>query len=99
MVEHQLSDEAVRRLKAFLHGANKGVSLTHPLDIERWHAFLIRAHQEGSQLGPDTLGHWLVEKEDWPEDRASALVLEYGFARTLLSHYDTALEELHGPLP
>jgi hypothetical protein len=33
---------------------------------------------------------WLVEEENWPEDTADSLAVEYEFSNGLLQQYDNA---------
>jgi hypothetical protein len=89
-ITHWLSEEAARRLIRFSHAANKGTGSGHPLDFERWVAFLIQAHREAATLDATTLSRWLVEEEAWPGETASDLAVEYEFGRSLLKAYDAA---------
>jgi hypothetical protein len=85
-----LSAEATLLLRQFSENANKGTGSSHPLDFSRWAAFLIQAHRDGSELDAQTLLRWLVEEEDWPEDTADRLAIEYEFSHELLQQYDNA---------
>ena len=85
-ITHWLSQEAADRLKIFSHLANR--SMLHPLDSERWRAFLIQAHREHSDLSPEILHRWLTEIEHWPDERAGELAIEFEFASNLLEDYD-----------
>jgi hypothetical protein len=75
-----LSKEAAQLLRQFSKNANKGTGSSHPLDFNRWAAFLIQAHRDGSELDAQTLLRWLVEEENWPEDTADSLAVEYEFS-------------------
>jgi len=83
-----ISEEAAIRLRRFSNSANKGTGSSHPLDFERWAAFLIQVHREKSDLTAETLQQWLVEEAQWPADTADSLALEFRFARDLLTAYD-----------
>lgn len=89
-ITHWLSEEAAGRLIRFSHAANKGTGSGHPLDFDRWVAFLIQAHREAARLDATTLSRWLVEEDAWPGETASALAVEYEFGRSLLKAYDAA---------
>jgi hypothetical protein len=85
-IEDWISPGSAQRLRAFSSQANKDVP--HPLDEQRWFEFLLHVHQEQehSKLHIDMLERWLIEDEDWPEDRADELALEYEFAMGLLDY-------------
>lgn len=83
-----VSTDAERRLMAFSRAANKGTGSSHPLDFQRWAAFLIQTHQEDAPLDGTMLERWLVEEEGWPEETADKLATEYEFGRELLRAYD-----------
>lgn len=80
---------SVDRLRRFSNLANKSTGASHPLDQERWFAFLIQTHESGSQLDPGHLARWLRESEGWPDDTAHDLARDYEFARALLKQYDS----------
>ena len=84
-LEHDLSPEADRRLRAFSTSASR--TSLHRDDRRRWNAFLIRVHQDESLFDPALLDEWL-EQEGWPEDTRRQLVSEYEAARSLLLAYD-----------
>ncbi len=87
-ITHWLSEEAARRLRVFSLAANKGTGSGHPMDFERWAAFLIKAHEERAALDSSTLQRWLIEEEAWPEETAVDLAVEYEFGRNILKAYD-----------
>jgi hypothetical protein len=84
-LEHDLSAEAVRRLRAFSTSASR--TGLQPNDRHRWNAFLVRVHQDESVFDPALLEEWL-QQEGWPEDVRCQLVSEYEAARSLLLAYD-----------
>jgi hypothetical protein len=53
---------------------------------DRLFTFLIRAHKDAARLA-----RWLIEVEDWPDNKAHALDIEYEFALDLLAEYDRFL--------
>ena len=85
-ITHWLTEEAASLLTAFSNSANR--SIPHPLDRERWRAFLIRAHFDRTTLDTETLFRWLTEEERWPEEAAESLIIEFEFAQELLDDYD-----------
>lgn len=90
-LEDWLSQDSAAALKTFSAAANKSTGSSHPYDKERWMRFLILAHRNGETIHSDKLARWFTEVEDWGEDKAVDLVIEYEFARELLSHYDQEL--------
>ena len=87
-IEGSLSPRALKLLRSFSTLANKSTGSAHPLDEQRWFAFIIAVHKDGSPLDAGTLGRWLIEDEAWPEDSAHTLTIEYEVARSLLKAYD-----------
>ena len=83
-----ISNQAADLLDQFSSLANKSTGAGHPKDFERWARFLIRTHKDDADLDSDFLLQWLVEKLEWPEDRAERLSRDYEFARNLLKIYD-----------
>jgi hypothetical protein len=80
-VEDLMSAEAFKLLKSFSGLANKSTGSAHPMDRERWYAFLIVINREGSPLNPHDLKRWLTKVENWPERNAQDLVIEFEFAK------------------
>jgi hypothetical protein len=76
--------DALRRFSA---SANKRTGTSHPMDQQRWFAFLIAAHESRANLDTGRLVRWLHEIEDWPEDDASDLAIEYEQGLALLKQY------------
>lgn len=79
------SAEALRRFSTL---ANKSTGAAHPLDKERWLAFLIDVYRRTPAFDADRLVRWLIEVERWPEGTAHDLAIQYEFAIELLEHYD-----------
>jgi hypothetical protein len=84
-LEHDLSAEAARRLRAFSTSASR-TGLQRD-DRHRWNAFLIRVHQDEALFDPVLLDEWL-QQDGWPEDTRCQLVSEHEAARSLLLDYD-----------
>jgi hypothetical protein len=80
--------EATKALKAFSSSANKNTGSSHPMDRDRWFKFLVLAHRDSAKIDTQTLYRWLTEEEQWPEDQADRLVIEFEFASGLLNDYD-----------
>jgi hypothetical protein len=75
-------------LQRFSSAANKSTGRGHPLDGDRWIAFLLTAHRKNSPLNSEQLSRWLVELERWPSEIANELASEYNLGRLLLLKYD-----------
>jgi hypothetical protein len=88
-LEHDLSSEAVRLLRAFSASANR--ASLHPKDRPRWNAFLVRVHRDESLIDLALLDEWF-QQAGWPEATRCHLVGEYEAARSLLSAYDEEVE-------
>lgn len=87
-LESWLDTEPADKLRRFSRLANKSTGAAHPLDRERWYAFLIATHSASKRLDSDQLARWLVEVEGWFPERAQELAIDYEFALGLLEHYD-----------
>ena len=85
-----MTPDAANLLRDFSRSANRSTGSSHPMDRDRWFAFLTRVHRD--RRGPDatTLERWLVEHENWSETVASEIAIEYEFATALLRYYDAA---------
>ena len=83
-----LDAEPATALRRFSRLANKSTGAAHPMDRERWYAFLIATHRTSKRLDTDQLVRWLVEVEHWSEDTAHELAIDYEFALGLLEQYD-----------
>lgn len=77
-------------LRRFSRAANKSTGASHPSDQERWFKFLISAYRTSAHMSPGDLARWLREVENWPEDTAHELAVEYEFASALLHAYDAS---------
>lgn len=86
-IGHWLGANSEAALKRFSATANKGSGSAHPMDFERWAAFIIASHKEAASLDAATLKRWLIEEENWPPEVASNLGVEYEFGRELLRAY------------
>jgi len=87
-LEDWASPDTADALRKFSAAANKSSGASHPLDRRRWFAFLIRAHRDATTLDTEQLVRWLIEAEEWPEDVAHMLAIQYEFALNLLADYD-----------
>ena len=83
-----LAPDVAETLRGFSDSANKATGSSHPMDRERWFAFLLAAHRNPGNLDADRLGRWLVEVERWPDEKAQDLVVQYEFGLKLLDEYD-----------
>lgn len=87
-LEDWLDTEPADKLRRFSRLANKSTGAAHPMDRERWYAFLIAIHSASKRLDSDQLARWLVEVEGWFPERAQELAIDYEFALGLLEQYD-----------
>lgn len=85
-LEHWMDAETADLLRHFSAAANKGTGSSHPADRARWNAFVISAHDTGSQFDSSTLVRWLVEIEEWSPEVAEQLAVEYEYGRELLAY-------------
>lgn len=83
-MEDWISEAYFKKLRLFSVAANKSTGSAHPLDQKRWLDFLVSVHHEHRNLHSSQLQRWLVEVENWPEDVAVDLSIEYQFAMNLL---------------
>jgi hypothetical protein len=83
-LENWTTPQVASALRRFSHLANKSTGSAHWLDKERWFEFIVRSHDYEKPLDTNQLGRWLVEVENWSEDKAHELVLEYEFGQALL---------------
>lgn len=87
-LEDWMNPAVAETLRRFSHLANKSTGTAHPLDQDRWFAFLIAAHRAPERPDPERLARWLEEVEGWPGDTARELAGDYEVARGLLEKYD-----------
>jgi hypothetical protein len=87
-LEDWMDTEPATALRRFSRLANKSTGAAHPMDRERWYAFLIAAHHTSKRLDSDHLARWLIEVEGWSANRAQELAIDYEFALGLLVQYD-----------
>lgn len=85
-IKEYLSPTCYSLLQTFSQLANKATGSSHPLDQQRWFAFLVQAHEEKSRLTSHELYRWLTEEEAWSPEMASRLVSEYEKGRALLDY-------------
>lgn len=78
--------EVALALRRFSSAANKSTGASHPMDQQRWFAFLVAAHRTGTSLDADRLGRWLHEAHGWDEDSAHELAGDYERAMALLDY-------------
>ena len=83
-LEHWLSPNTANQLRSFSAAASKSTGSSHPSDRERWHRFIVSAHNEAAPLDASTLARWLHEDGGWSESLASDLAIEYEQGRELL---------------
>jgi hypothetical protein len=84
-LEHWMSHETAELLRQFSACANKGTGSSHPADRDRWNAFVVAAHRDGSRMDDTDLRRWLVEVDGWLPEVADQLAVEYEYGRELLA--------------
>jgi hypothetical protein len=87
-LEHWMSHDTAELLRQFSALANKGTGAAHPNDRERWNAFVLAAHRDGSKMAAADLRRWLIEVESWAPEVAGQLAVEYDYGRELLGFAD-----------
>ena len=80
--------EVTKALKVFSSLANKSTGNSHPMDAERWKYFVCLAHKLNTELSVDELVRWLKEDENWSDEIAWKLGLDYEYSLDLLKYYD-----------
>ena len=92
-IEDLMSSDTFKLFRSFSGLANKSTGSAHPMDRDRWYAFLIAVNRENSTLNTHDLMRWLTEVEKWPERTAHDLVIEFEFAKGLLTALNAAGRE------
>ncbi|WP_145482906.1 hypothetical protein [Yersinia rohdei] len=87
-LEDFLDKLSIDALNKFSRLANKSTGTSHPSDEARWFEFLIKAHNASVSLDAGQLARWLSEVEQWPDEIASELAINYESSRSLLKAYD-----------
>lgn len=98
-----ISEEALRKLKAFCDGANKTTGSSHPMDRERWFDFICQTVDDDRVFEYSALAnflkdeaYWGTKQEGfigamgdyaWSEDKAYELADEYSAAVEVLQYY------------
>ncbi|NDV28157.1 hypothetical protein [Desulfovibrio sp. JC010] len=86
-MDNWISPASYDKILKFSRAANKSTGSSHPLDQKRWFAFIISIVRNNENLSTDRLERWLIEEEDWPNDIASNLAIEYETGIDLLKYY------------
>jgi hypothetical protein len=89
-LEAEAGEETAKLLEIWADSCNPSTLNSHPFDFERWAAFVISAHKNGSQLSTETLKRWLFEVKGWDRnfEKIHDLVLDYEYALRILEVYD-----------
>jgi hypothetical protein len=85
-LEHWLTPDAAKKLRAFCAVANKRTGASHPADKRFWYDFVVAAHREGADFPASTLERWLHEVGGWDEEWANRIAIQYEQARGLLAY-------------
>lgn len=87
-VDNALPADVAAKLRRFSNSANKSSAAGHPVDRERWLAFIVAAHGTETPLSSGELRRLLMEELGWSEPVADALSADYASAREVLDYYD-----------
>lgn len=87
-LERELGRETATALASFSAAANKATGSSHPLDEQRWFAFMLSLHRSGKTMSTGILEAWLL-LDGWGEEMASRLGSEFEFGIGLLRYVDT----------
>ena len=79
-----LGQECARLLRAFSSCANKSTGSAHPMDRERWLAFIAAAPDSNSVSADDV--QRLLEEQGWDEDSAYRLAVQFEFGQELIEY-------------
>ena len=82
-LERWMDTETSKLLRAF---SSRSYGASHPLDRERWNAFIVSAHRTNCGLNSSQLKQWLIEEGDWSPEVANELANEYESAREILAY-------------
>lgn len=83
-----MSEATAELLRTFTASANPSTGSSHPMDQERWNAFVIAAHRESASFNSTQLRQWLYDVNGWNDRVVSKLTIEYEQGRELLAQYD-----------
>jgi hypothetical protein len=81
--------EVSKALISFSRLANKSTGNSHPMDSERWKRFVCLAHKLKSALNAEELVRWLKEEDDWSDEKAWELGIDFEYSLDLLSYYES----------
>lgn len=87
-IETLIGTETFRRLETWANMTNPYHGSGHPLDFERWAAFLTTSFENEAKLTPKMLERWLLEHRDWEDnDNLQRLISDYEYGLELLEYY------------
>jgi hypothetical protein len=86
-LENWISSDSAQKLRLFSALANKSTGTSHPLDKERWYEFVIALVKNNDSLDTSKLIRWLSEEENWAEDIANEMAIEFEQEVGLLEYF------------
>ncbi|WP_316824722.1 hypothetical protein [Pedobacter miscanthi] len=87
-METLIGTETYRKLVTWANTTNPNHGNGHPLDFERWAAFLTTSFEHDSKLTAKMLERWLIEDKDWEDNEAlQQLMADYEYGLELLEYY------------
>ncbi|EGR2987878.1 hypothetical protein DMW08_26210, partial [Vibrio parahaemolyticus] len=85
--EDVVGTKAGNLLEQFSSLANKSTGSSHPSDQKRWFAFILETCKQNKYVNSSDLARVLCE-QGWSENSAQKLVIEYEFARDLITYME-----------
>ena len=91
----EISEESLKKLKAFCRSANKSTGSSHPNDQERWFEFIYQTVVDDRMIGYDTLANFLQDEAYWGKkpDESSGVMGNHAWdeknAYELASEYES----------
>ncbi|MFA6082834.1 hypothetical protein [Mucilaginibacter sp.] len=88
LMQDIVGDDIYTLLYRFSKSANKSTGNTNPHDFARWSDFVIAIFRNKIELSADELVRWLEEDENWDNDMAWKLGLDFEYALQILDKYE-----------
>lgn len=85
--EDIVGDIPAKLLRTFSSCANKSTGSAHPLDRNRWFAFIVEACKSKDDIDTGDLRR-LLQQQGWSDEIALDLVIEFEFGRDLIKHME-----------
>ena len=86
-IEDWISSDSAGALRQFSATANKSTGSAHPSDQKRWFDFVIAIVENHDNLDSESLFRFLTEEDNWPENIADKLCIEFEKEIALLRYF------------